>query len=270
MKTNYDNKGKSDQEIFEFWANKIKEYGIPQIHPSFSDDEEYIMSMQGAVTLRMAEPDKRNKAPHHLVLREAMRRYTFGMESRKNNYPKLIVRSFERLHENILNEKLELAEGFTSKPDAHGSHGGAGRKAGTEENGLFWVPYFRQWRVWEEYMILQPIGALKAEWNGLTRERGKQLAETTNELYEDAVGRIRKEWIETGYVDTIIDNINKRYPELVPINYAVKDKLALGFKSKGKKIVKKIIITPTVAIDPVQVLPLTLVEKIKKFLGWNN
>ena len=270
MKTNYDNKGKTTEQIFEFWENKINEYGIPKVHPTYTDNEEYIMGIQGAEGLRMAEPDELNTAPCHLVLRESMRRYTFGMETRKNNYPKLIVRSFERLHENILDDNLELAESFTSKPGTGGNGGGPSIPAGFEKDGKYWIPYFRQWRVWEEYMILQPIGALKQEWNGSTRKRGEQIASTSNELYQDAVRRIRKEWIESGYVDTIIDNVNKQWSNLVPINYMVKDKLALGFTSKGKKIEKKVVITPTVKVDPVQVLPLTLVEKIKKFLGWNN
>ena len=278
MRTNFDNKGKSDDEILWFWEDKIKQYGIPVVHPTYTAEEEYVMKFKGAGELRKAEPDLRNEAPHYLILRESMRRYVRDGFTRHNNYAKLIVRAFERLHESLLDSNLELADTFNSRPDAFIPEGGTKIKAGTEINGLYYVPYFRVWRPWEIYAILWPIGKLKYVWNGDTRARGKVVSSTSNELYADAVARIRQEWIESGYVDKIIDRVNalEEMDGLVPIPYLIKNKLATGFKKKRKEPVKEIktnyTFYPTGNQKPLDISsfksPIEELSLFQKFLNW--
>lgn len=108
MKTNYNNNGKSDDQILWFWEDKITEYEIPCVTPDFTLDEKYIHRMKGAEELRKAEPDKNNKASHELVMKESMWRYLNGRNTRRDNYAKLIVRSYERLQNSLQPNNSEI------------------------------------------------------------------------------------------------------------------------------------------------------------------
>lgn len=166
------------------WTLKITEYGIPMKHPKYNDDETYIMDALGARGLRFSEGDKGGKAPHYLVMREAMRRLLRGKGSQKNNYSKLVVRAFERMKDELLDENSkELGGTYRARPEWVYPTSLGKKKFGTENAiGEFWSPCFRKWYPHEEFIVIGRIDRLLSEWYNTTYRDGKNLNLDIGEL----------------------------------------------------------------------------------------
>ena len=188
------------------WENKCAEYGIEIKHPDwFETDEKYILDIDGAKELRFAEPDKDNKAPHYLVMREAMRRHYRGKSTPWNNYIKLLVRSFERMTDELLDENSkELGDTYNARPNSNSSRymefDGKKQFGETNSKGWFWSPTFRRYYPHEQFILIGRIDRLYTEWGQGSYKRGMDLKEKG--LGDPAT--IRKEWKESGYAAEMI------------------------------------------------------------------
>ena len=156
----------------DHWLEKAYVHGIQMNHPSYQPDEEYIMNNRGSYELRFS------KAPHYLIMREALRRYIRGYNSHSNNYIKLAVRSFERMQDELLDDNSkELGETFHARSSSNSEYMNfTGKKSFGELNqhGEYWSPTFRRYYPYEEFTVIGRIDRLYTEWGQGTYKKGKE------------------------------------------------------------------------------------------------
>lgn len=223
--TKYGNPQQAYSITIKEWSDKIDEYGLPRAHPSYNEDEEYVMRFRGARGLRFASSDIEDKAPHYLVMREAMRRYLKGMSTRHNNYPKLVVRAFERMQDELLDENSkELGDTFRARPGSDGSgymqFEGKRQFGEMNERGEFWSPGFRKWYPHEEFIVIGRIDRLYTEWGQGTYKMGKKQGVD--------IGALRRKLKADGTAQALIEKHN------LPVDKFL-NKLISSFKPRKTK-----------------------------------
>ena len=206
------------------WEKEIEKYGIPMVHPTYNQDEVFVLAFKNAKELRFAELDKGGDTPRYLILREAIRRDMKGKTSGYNNYKKLIVRVFERMQDELLDENSkELGDTYFSRRTSNGDYMNfEGKKAfGTiNKRGEYWSPTFRAWYPHEEFIVIGRIDRLYTEWGQGTYRDGKKAGID--------VGELRRQRKADGTAEALI----KKHG--LPVEKFL-SKLTDSFKSRGKK-----------------------------------
>lgn len=171
-----------------------KEMGLNLVHPDYKTEWEKQIMFPGKPGV-MGILD--SEYPKYLKIRECARREVRGMSKGKNNYLGAFLKLNFELAEELVDAKLNLVTTYTSNPGAVRPPAGVLHEGEANEDGNLYVPYFRVFVPYEEYLTLSRIGKLKDTWNRKTLTEGKAFGD---------VSAYRVKCVKDGYAAKLVES----------------------------------------------------------------
>ena len=137
-------------------------------HPTYTEAEAHVMQSSCADL-------KNSDTPHHLRIRECVRRQIKG---KGDFYIDIATKVQSELIDLMLDENMNLTDTYSSREYTAPTVKGKKLNEGdVDANGNYYVPFFRKFVPYEHYLILSPIGKLRGYWNNWTWFEGRKLGD---------------------------------------------------------------------------------------------